>query len=946
MRAGLKLGRVLGTHTAAGRGLRLLAAVVLLAAFLAPLLSVHAQGPIIEDIRWEGLRRIPRDTMNARIISKRGDLYDPETLKRDFQAVWNTNFFEDVKMEVEDGETGKIIYFIVQERPLIRRITYDGVKSVQESEILEAFREAKVGLTVEMQYDPTRVRRAEVVLRELLSFRGRHFAQVWHDMRRVPPNAVILTFVVEEGPKVKVGKVRFEGNRHFSDRRLLRSMKGTRPYGLPPGYIGLFPKTYNAYKVQEDLERVRELYQEFGYFRVIVHPAESRYRDTEPWFPLDLMPWFFKPGKAVDLRVRVEENMRYRMGTLEVKSATGKDDDLFFHPAFLKAAFPLREGDVFNVTAIREGLENYRKIYSEYGYINMTTVPETDIDDDTRIINMTLEFEPNKQFFVNRIDFTGNTHTRDKVIRRELLLDEGGIFNSRLWEISILRLNQLGYFEDLTPESGEVIQNAEKGTIDLNLKVKERGKNSIGFTGGASGVLGSFAALSYSTNNFLGLGETLSVSLEGGDRNQSFLFGFTEPYLFDRPLQTGFTFFVRRFEFNQAREALIRSGQQINPAFEDQLLNYTQETTGFSLFASYPLKSRRFTRLGLTYSYSDSNLICGTDACETLFERLQFRPTVGFQNPLQNIVSSRITPSYFYNSTNHSLFPTQGTSVFVSTTLEGGILGGNQKIFLPSFEIKHFRPINRGRNTLAFRLLGGFVTGYGEQVPSPVNRFFIGGEDSVRGFDIRAVSPMAYVPVSSTIPVFFLDPTRLDDNGNPSLRATTVNVLTRTISFPGGDTQLVGNFEYRIPIAGPVQLAPFFDVGYNAALRKSQLRLSDTVVEELREVFPRVEFSNQLEVVPKTSGRIRTSAGLEMVINLPVVNAPFRIYWAYNINRISEDIFIPGAEFELPDGTVLPPGVFESQIIPGLMNNLIFQPRTVGFVEPASAFRFTVSRTF
>jgi outer membrane protein insertion porin family len=126
-----------------------------------------AQGPRIEDIRWEGLRRIPRDTMNARIISKKGDPYNPNALRRDFRAVWNTNFFETVRLEVDDGEdnpTDKILYFIVQERPLIRRIDYDGVKSLQQSDILEGFRLSRVGLSVEMQYDPTRVRRAEVVL--------------------------------------------------------------------------------------------------------------------------------------------------------------------------------------------------------------------------------------------------------------------------------------------------------------------------------------------------------------------------------------------------------------------------------------------------------------------------------------------------------------------------------------------------------------------------------------------------------------------------------------------------------------------------------------------------------------------------------------------------------------------------------------------------------------
>lgn len=907
-------------------------------------LSASAQVTTIEKIEWEGLRRIPRDTMNARILSKPGDPYDPSVLERDFRAVWNTNFFEDVRLEVEDGEKGKIVYFIVVERPLIRRIEYEGMSSVTQSEVLERFRERRVNLTVEMQYDPTRVRQAEVALKELLSERGRHFANVGTDLRRIPPNAVILTFVVEEGPKVKVGKVSFEGNRRFSDRRLLRAMKGSRPYGIPY-VLPLVAKTYNGNKLAEDLERVRELYQEYGYFRVVVHPPDTRMRNTDPMFPLSTMSWWFKPGKAADLRIQVEEGARYRMGELTVRSATGKEEDLFFKPEFLKAIFPLRRGDILNVTKVRKALEDYRKLYSEWGFINMNTIPDTTIDDNTRTVDLTLEFEPNKQFFVHRIEFVGNTTTRDKVIRRELLLDEGSMFNSRLWEYSIIRLNQLGYFEELRPESADVQQNAEQGTVDLTLKVKEKGKNSIGLSGGVSGVLGSFVGLNYATNNFLGLGETLSFDLEYGDRQKAILFGFTEPYLFDRPLQTGFSVFVRRFEFDQARESTILTGQTrfISSGLQNRLVNYVQDSTGFSLFASYPLKRRRWTRVGLTYAFDTSNIKCLTEGCSSLFEGLAFR---GFAGPsaLRGIRSSRITPTYLYDSTNHPMFPTRGTSIFLSGTWEGGPLGGNQKTIRPAFEIKHFRPINHGRNTLAFRLLAAFVTGYGGQLPSPFTRFYIGGEDTLRGFDIRAVSPLAFVPIRTSIPVVFLDPTRLDPNGNPTVRFTVVEALNQTISVPGGDTEVIGNFEYRIPIAGPVTLAPFLDVGMNPVLRPSQLHLTAENLAELRTAFPTAQIPDNLALVRGTNVKLRSSAGLELVINLPVVNAPFRIYWAYNLTRLNKAITLPASIFRVPPGITLPPGVFETQIEPLL--GVQFQERIILLREPPKTFRFTISRTF
>src|SRR5207302_1749071 len=188
--------------------------------------------------------------------------------------------------------------------------------------------------------------------------------------------------------------------------------------------------------------------------------------------------------------------------------------------------------------------------------------------------------------------FSGNTTTRDKVIRRELLIDEGDMYNTRLWEISVLRLNQLGYFEALKAEDAATISRDPKtNTVDLTLKVKERGKNSIQLNGGVSGIAGSFVGFSYSTNNFLGLGETLSLGTQLGTRTRDVTLGFTEPYFLDRPMQVGFTVFMQRFNYNQGREASILSGTNLIPLYNQlgsqNLLNYVSNSRGFTVFASY-----------------------------------------------------------------------------------------------------------------------------------------------------------------------------------------------------------------------------------------------------------------------------------------------------------------------------------------------------------------------
>ena len=271
-----------------------------------------------------------------------------------------------------------------------------------------------------------------------------------------------------------------------------------------------------------------------------------------------------KPGKRADLTLTVEEGKQYHLNKINFVGVK-----LFKTPdALMRPLFQMQEGDVFSTAKLRKGMENLRKLYGEFGYIDFVPEPVPEPMPGTDKIDLTFNVDEGKQFFVRRIDFSGNTTTRDKVIRRELLIDEGDIFNTRLWEISILRLNQLGYFEQLKEnEAATINRDTKTNTVDITLKVKERGKNSIQLNGGVSGIAGSFIGFSYSTNNFLGLGETLSLDSQLGDRIRNVTFGFTEPYFLDKPMQAGFTIYTTRFNFDQGREVSLLSGRNLMPLF-------------------------------------------------------------------------------------------------------------------------------------------------------------------------------------------------------------------------------------------------------------------------------------------------------------------------------------------------------------------------------------------
>ncbi len=942
---------------------------------------------VIERIEFIGNHRVQRDTLLARIFSRPGDPYSAQAVERDFEALWNTHFFEDIRLEVEDSTdqpNGKILLFYVTERPIIRRIEYKGNKSVSESDILDAYKDKKVELVVESQFDPTVIMRAEVVIKGLLAEHGHQFATVKPTYERIAAtNAVKLVFNIDEGPKVRVGTITIEGNKAFSARKIIRTMRHDRPIAIPLYFtdIPIAHKTFDRPMLDEDMEvGIRGLYQDHGYFKVDVNVASLKTTEVKRGgipgpFPLVGK----KHGKATDIVIKIDEGEQYRMGKLTFRSAD-PDQGLVFRTEVLRSPglFALKEGDIFSAAKVRKALDNYKKLYGEYGYIDFVATPLTEPDDAKKIVNMTMEFDQQKQYFVRRIEFSGNTTTRDKVIRRELLLDEGQMYNNRLWELSILRLNQLGYFNDIKPEDAELKRNVKAGTVDITLKVKEKAKQSISFSGGVSGLEGTFIGASYQTNNFLGLGETLTVSAQIGSIQENVTFGFTEPYLFDRPISTGFTVFVSRYSYNTARQyGLLTGGGAINPALQE---NYNQNSKGFTVFASYPwrkLSKTGFTRVGMNYGWSTTNITTFSQSASLLFQEIQFTNIAG-PNALNGIVESKLTPSITYDSTNSPLYPTKGKKITYAFTIEGGPLQGTVNALSNTFAMSYFRPTYHKRNVLAFHVQAESIFGYGGKNIPPYDRFYLGGETDVRGFDSYTISPFVALPQLTSTTVTYFNPRHIT-NGEPTEEAVTVPILEYIPTRPGGDLSTYGNVEYRIPIAGPVSLSFFNDLGVNGNLRSSDLRLSTPLITTLQQQYPNPDFRGMtqpgnLPVLPGTNFRPHTSAGVELDVVLPVVQAPLRFYIAYNYLRLNQMIVPPlatldsvscgGSPAPQPPGAAFSfntnpgerdylntLGVLCTQVIPYLEGMVLGPFESTekippSLLEPKLTFRFTVGRSF
>jgi outer membrane protein insertion porin family len=932
-----------------------------------------AQTPdTITQIRVIGNRRIPKETILARMFTHEGDTYDPISIERDFNSLWNTGYFDDLRIEREESEKGTILNVFVREKPTIREINYKGNNSISTSDILDRFKKEKVGLSVESQYDPTKIKQAEAVIKELLAEHGHQFATIKTDVKTIPPASVQVNFNIKEGPVVKVGRITFQGNQHLNALYLRRAMKNLKPIGIPYSIIfeDLFAQTYDSSKLEEDTERVRQAYRDKGYANAAVETPVTHIRDEGG------LNWFtFRPnkGKRIDIEMTIEEGERYRLGTI---TFTGNKQ--ITNLKALRATIPIKDGDWFNATDIGKGLDNLKKAYGSLGYINFGAIPKLSYDDQKKTVSMNIDIDEGKQFFVSRIEFQGNTTTRDRVIRRELMLDEGSVYNSQLWEYSLLRLNQLQYFDPLkVDQDSEAHQDPDAGTVDLLLKVKEKGKQSIGLNGGVSGLSGAFLGLNYSTNNFLGLGETLSLQANLGSISRTFLFGFTEPYFRNRPINMGFQIFNNKQDYNAAKNYQATTGASVNLSTAERSLtqNYNVGSQGFNYSISYPLKRHAFQRVGLTYSWTKSTITAFSTASQTFFQTIAFRSGVQGSNPLAGVINSNVGLSYTYNTVSDPLRPHTGkeyTAFFQAAGIWGSVRYINPVVAYKRFIPMHYLvPLSTGRNTLGIRAQLAYIQGLSGDVAPPNNRFYAGGEQEIRGFDVRGATPYGYVPTrvnfqltnpdGSCVP---RDPTNPEDN-----QCIQVPLPVYGVASIGGDTSLTANAEYRIPVVGPFTFSFFDDFGIDTAVNHNQLKQSPEGFASLTAplygcpVFnngacqggipgSQVGFRPDIRPVAGTNFVPRMSLGAELSVLMPIINAPFRLYYAYNPLRLYERPFcndvILGQKQESCSAELITRAMFP----PGGAGDYTYQEAIESygaqyvFREPRKTFRLTISTTF
>jgi outer membrane protein insertion porin family len=800
-----------------------------------------------------------------------------QVLLEDFKRLWATNFLDDLAIQVDDyvfsnGVVGKLITYDMEERERVKVVSYEGSKKIDRTKIDEKLKEAGIQLRLDSFLDQGTVRRVEGVLRDMMSEKGYQAAEVSHAITPVPggPKLVNVSFNIAEGPKVKIRDVEWLGNEAMSDGSLTRKMKENKPKGIFGFITG--GGTYQEAKLEEDFDKVIEHYRNKGYIAVRVGQPEIKVIEDS------------KDGenRFIQLRIPITEGARYRVDDFTFEGNTVVKSE------GLRPLFKLEKGDYYSDKDIRKGMEKARELYGSGGYMEFTGYPDlrpqgqdgdngnggavpealaAEAPNKNPTVDVVMRLQEGKQYFVNRITFVGNTTTRDNVIRREMRLLEGHIFNTEALKHSVRRLNQLGYFKNLEGQDDIQVDKTtgKEGAVDVTLKLEEQNRNQLTFGAGVSQWEGFFGQLSFQTANFLGRGESLTLSVQAGERAQNYQVAFTEPFLFDRNITGGVDVYKRNLRY---------------------VGYYTQESIGGNLVFGFPVAD--FSRMFVNYSYErvgvdefnelffNPNCVLEADGCTAIspsdltsidpatLEQIRRNPFL-YDSLLLGAggkrTISKVTPSFVHNTVDQPMFPTMGKRLTASIDL--AVLGGNTNFYKPRAEgIWYIRQNNR--LSLGFRAQAEFIAPVMGTEALPIfEKLFLGGEYSIRGFDIRSVGP--------SVP------------GRPGL------VL-------GGNKSLLFNAEYLISIAGPVRLVLFYDAG-QVRDEDESFAWKEDIVEQVPVTLPPLidpsatsslttldDPGPQFHSIGRRSA-FKTSTGAEIRFFMPVLNVPFRLIMAMNPQR-------------------------------------------------------------
>lgn len=682
-----------------------------------------ADPPVVEKITIEGNSRIQKEVIRSNIHQVEGGLLDQATVNRDVLALFKLGYFDSVEVYEEPSGKGINLIYSVVERPLIQAINFKGNSEIGKDKLKDAltfkprsfFNKAAVAASIDKIVD-------------MYKEKGYYNVDVAYDIKPVSTMEIDVNIDIKEGQVVRIHSIHFIGNRAFDGEELRSKMVSSTP-GIFSFITG--SGKFNEAELDRDITRLTMFYMDSGYVNVKIEQPHI----------------FLNPdGKTMDIVINVEEGHRYRISSIDIEG------DLLFPKDRLMQEIHTKTGEWFNRSKLMEDIFRLTDVYTDNGYAFANINPATSVNDKDRTIAIDFQISKGLLTYINKIRISGNTKTRDKVIRRQMRIWEGELYRDDLVKESKKRIYATGFFDnvDITTSKGSMEDSIEK--MDLDVKVKEGHGGMAMLGGGYSSYQQFFLTAQIQLQNLAGLGSQLSLMAQVGGITQQYSLSYFDPYFLDSnwSLSTG-----------------LYNMSNVYPG-------YTTNDNGGNLQLGYWLIDR--LRVYANYGYDDSYFSSISSAYSYL---------------LKNGATSAITIGFVQDTRDNPLYTTSGSLLNGSAEYAGGPFGGDFTFMKFDASASRYFPLPLDTVLMINGRIGyGFVPGNGF-LPF-TNRYFLGGINSVRGYNYRTIGPEVPALLTSSDPL-----------------APTVQLMY------GGNKMIATTAEYIFPLikAAKIDGVIFFDTG-------------------------------------------------------------------------------------------------------------------------------------
>jgi len=765
--------------------------LVLLLALTAQPSTAQTGGEVVQEIEVVGLRTLSEETLLYYLGLEAGQRLDAAALDRNVQGLWQRELIDDIRIDSEAVDGGVKLVITVEERPILRSVDYVGLKKVSQSDVRDRIVTERIGVREGGPVNKGELNRLVAAIEAVYRDKGYRFAEASWTLEPVVggANEVRAIYTIDEGDRVRIADIDFEGNTVYSDLRLRLKMKKTKESGLITRVLK--KDIYNPGTIEEDLDRVRDLYREAGYKNVLIGDPEVAVRALRPNAPDP-----DEQKRRIFLTVPIEEGERWRFGEITIEG-----NETYSDQALIRV-FQNKPGSWLRSNLIDEGVESVTELYNNTGYMFAQIEPEL-VERDQNVADLVIHVDEGDQYRVGRIEFKGNTRTKDKVLRRELRVQEGFLMNVGALRNSVYKVNQLGYFQLNEDDPVQIDVDSEDKKVNLEFDGEESDRTELQFGGGWSEFDGFFGQFSIRTQNFLGRGERVQASFQTGRYRNQFDVGYYVPYFLDRPQTIGVRLFRSELDYGNLSD------------FRDLV----QKQRGISL--TYGRNLALFQSLAMTYTLAQYE-----DRQQFLFADLDEPLTIE-----RDIDSSSIRPIWAFDRIDNRFEPTRGQRATFATEYSGGFLGGDSEFVRPEATFVLFKPLDDypTKHVFGLNLRAGYLAPFGAGVQSVFEYYVLGGERSIRGHATRSLFPRTETDELICVPVGTTKPS--EDDYIPC--ASNSFIL-------GGDRYLQANLEYHFLAGGPFRFILFTDAAQTYAPGQSLDfgRLRYTAGAELRILVP------------------------------------------------------------------------------------------------------------